>query len=137
MMAGALLFHPKVIGENLDAHVFQSHPSGSAPFYSVYQCADGNWVQLGCVHVRFIAIAAGLMGIGDLVAEPRFNDRGGNMLAQDEQILRDTLTHAIASKSLATWSKMFEEADVPFAPVRQTRDAMEDPQVIHNGMVVT
>ena len=137
MMAGALLFHPKVIGENLDAHVFQTHPSGSAPFYSVYQCADGNWVQLGCVHVRFIAIAAGLMGIGDLVAEPRFKGGGGNMTAQDEQELRDTLTRAIASKPLAAWAEAFEAADVPFAPVRQTRDGMDDPQVIHNGMVVT
>jgi len=137
MMAGALLFHPKVIGENLDDHVFQTHPSGSTPFYSVYQCADGNWLQLGCVHDRFISTAAGLIGIGDLVAEPRFNGGGGNMSAQDEQILRDTLTHAIAAKPLASWSKVFEEADVPFAPVRQTRDGLEDPQVIHNGMVVT
>ena len=137
MMAGALLFHPKVIGENLDAHVFQTHPSGSAPFYSVYQCADGNWVQLGCVHVRFIAIAAGLMGIGDLVAEPRFKGGGGNMTAQDEQELRDTLTRAIASKPLAAWAEAFEAADVPFAPVRQTRDGMDDLQLIHNGMVVT
>ena len=53
-MAGALLYQTKVTGERLDRHVFQTHPSGSAPFYSVYPCADGQWVQLGCVHVGFI-----------------------------------------------------------------------------------
>jgi crotonobetainyl-CoA:carnitine CoA-transferase CaiB-like acyl-CoA transferase len=137
LMAGALLYHPKVIGEHLDAHVFQTHPSGSAPFYSVYECADGLWVQLGCVHVRFIAIAVKLMGIGDLVAEPRFNGGGGGMTAADEQELRDTLTRVVATRPLAEWAEAFEAADVPFAPVRRTEEGMTDPQVIHNEMVVT
>ncbi|MBT5895346.1 MAG: CoA transferase [Rhodospirillaceae bacterium] len=137
LMAGALLYHPKVIAENVDAHVFQTHPSGSAPFYSIYQCSDGGWVQLGCVHVRFIAIAADLMGIGELVAEPRFNGGGGGMMAEDEAELRDVLTRVIAAKPLAEWSEAFEAADVPFAPGRLTKEGMSDPQVIHNGMVVT
>ena len=37
MMAGALLFHPKVIGENVARNVFQTDPTGSAPFYSLYE----------------------------------------------------------------------------------------------------
>lgn len=136
LMAGALLYHPKVMAENLDAHVFQTHPAGSAPFYSLYQCSDGNWVQLGCVHVRFIAIAADLMGIGALVAEPRFNG-GGGMTPEDEAELRDVLTKVIATKPLDEWSAAFEAADVPFAPARLTEDGMNDPQVIHNDMVAT
>ena len=37
-----------------------------------------HWVQLGCVHVGFIAIAADLMGIGGMIKEPRFDKgRGG------------------------------------------------------------
>ena len=63
-MAGALLYMTKVDGEKIKRHVFQTHPSGSAPFYSVYDCADGKWVQLGCVHETFIAIAAKLFGLG-------------------------------------------------------------------------
>ena len=137
LMAGALLYHPKVIGEHLDRHVFQTHPSGSAPFYSVYECADGNWVQLGCVHVGFIAIAAKLMGIGDLVAEPRFNGGGAPATPEDDAELRAVLTNVIAGKPLAEWVEAFEAADVPFAPARQTEAGMSDPQVIHNEMVAT
>ena len=137
LMAGALLYHPKVIGEHLDRHVFQTHPSGSAPFYSVYECADGNWVQLGCVHVGFIAIAAKLMGIGDLVAEPRFNGGGAPATPEDDAELRAVLTKVIAGKPLAEWVEAFEAADVPFAPARQTKDGMTDPQVMHNEMVTT
>ncbi|MDP6688146.1 MAG: CoA transferase [Alphaproteobacteria bacterium] len=137
LMAGALLYHPKVIGERLDRHVFQTHPSGSAPFYSVYECGDGKWVQLGCVHVGFIATAAKLMGIGDLVAEPRFNGGGAPATPEDDAELRGVLTRVIATKPLAEWVEAFEAADVPFAPARQTEDGMTDPQVIHNEMVQT
>ena len=73
LMAGALVYHPKLTGDKLLPNVFQTHPSGSAAFYSVYECADGNWVQLGCVHVGFITTAATVMGIKDAINEPRFN----------------------------------------------------------------
>ncbi len=49
LMGGALLYHPKVTGEHIESRGFQTHPSGSAPFYSNYECADGDYVQLGCV----------------------------------------------------------------------------------------
>ena len=54
LMAGSLLYQPKVVAQNLEPRPFQTHPAGSGPFYSVYACADGNWVQLGCVHLGFI-----------------------------------------------------------------------------------
>lgn len=136
MLAGALLYHPKVVGEGIDRHTFQTHPSGSAPFYSVYECKDaGNYIQLGCVHEAFIAICANLMGIGELVAEPRFIGGRGGATPEDEQEMRDTLTRIMKTRESADWAAAFEEADVPFAPARHAEEGLEDPQVIHNGMV--
>ncbi len=137
LMAGALLFHPKVIGEKLARTVFQTHPSGSAPFYSVYECADGNWIQLGCVHVGFMGIAANLMGIGNLVAEPRFQGGRGGDTPEDEAELRSSIARVIKTKPQAEWAEAFEEADVPFGPCRMINEGMADPQINHNGMVVT
>lgn len=136
LLAGALLYHPKVVGEHIDAHVFQTHPSGSAPFYSVYECKDeGNYIQLGCVHEAFIAICAKLMGIAELVAEPRFIGGRGGATPADEQEMRDKLTGIMRTRTSAEWAAAFEEADVPFAPARHAEESLEDPQVIHNGMV--
>ena len=137
LMAGSLLFHPKVIGEKLARTVFQSHPSGSAPFYSVYECSDGNWIQLGCVHVGFMGIAANLMGIGELVAEPRFEGGRGGDNPEDEAELRDAIAAVIRTKPQMEWAALFEEADVPFGPCRMIHEGMKDPQINHNGMVVT
>lgn len=136
LMAGALLYHPKVTGDKLEVRPFQTHPAGSGAFYSVYECADGNWVQLGCVHAGFIATAADVMNIKDLIAEPRF---GGGRLPrseQDELELRAIVAQAIRIKPYDEWAQIFEDADVPFAKARFTEEGMQDPQVQWNGMVV-
>jgi crotonobetainyl-CoA:carnitine CoA-transferase CaiB-like acyl-CoA transferase len=137
LMAGALLYQTKVAGERLERQVFQTHPSGSAPFYSVYPCADGQWVQLGCVHIGFITAAAKLLGIADLIAEPRFKIGKGGAAPEDDAELRATLTHILRSKPYAEWAAAFEAADVPFAPARLAEEALSDPQVLHNGMVTS
>ena len=137
LMAGALLYQTKVTGERLDRHVFQTHPSGSAPFYSIYPCSDGQWVQLGCVHVGFTTAAAKLLGIEELIAEPRFKIGLGGATPQDDAELRATLTRILQSKPYAEWAAAFEAADVPFAPARLSEDGLSDPQVLHNGMVTT
>jgi crotonobetainyl-CoA:carnitine CoA-transferase CaiB-like acyl-CoA transferase len=137
LMAGALLYQTKVTGERLERHVFQTHPSGSAPFYSVYPCADGQWVQLGCVHIGFITTAAKLLGIGDLISEPRFMIGKGGATPQADAELRATLTRILQSKPYAEWAAAFEAADVPFAQARLSEDGLTDPQVLHNRMVTT
>jgi crotonobetainyl-CoA:carnitine CoA-transferase CaiB-like acyl-CoA transferase len=137
LMAGALLYQTKVTGERLDRHVFQTHPSGSAPFYSVYPCADGQWVQLGCVHIGFITTAAKLLGIGNLITEPRFNIGKGGATPEADAELRAALTRVLQSKPYAEWAAAFEAADVPFAPARLAEEGLSDPQVLHNGMVAT
>jgi crotonobetainyl-CoA:carnitine CoA-transferase CaiB-like acyl-CoA transferase len=137
LMAGSLLYQTKVTGERLDRQVFQTHPSGSAPFYSVYPCADGQWVQLGCVHTGFITAAAKLLGIAELVAEPRFNIGRSAASPQDDAELRATLTRILRARPYAEWAAAFEAADVPFAPARLTEDGLSDPQVLHNRMLAT
>ncbi len=137
LMAGALLYMTKVDGERIKRHVFQSHPAGSAPFYSLYECADGKWLQLGCVHEGFIAKAAGLFGLTELIAEPRMVSGRAPATPADDTELRERVAAAIRTRPLAEWSTLFEREDVPFAPARLTEEGFDDPQVIHNGMVMT
>ncbi|MBM3223914.1 MAG: CoA transferase, partial [Candidatus Tectomicrobia bacterium] len=136
LMAGALMYHPKLVGEKLLPNVFQTHPSGSAPFYSVYACADGNWVQLGCVHVGFIRTAATVMGIQDILSERKFNNGRPPQDTAEDQELRSIVADVLRTKPYAEWAKIFDEADVPFAQARLTEESMDDPQVAANRMVM-
>jgi crotonobetainyl-CoA:carnitine CoA-transferase CaiB-like acyl-CoA transferase len=136
LMAGALLYHPKVTGEKLAPHVFQTNPSGSAPFYSLYECADGEWVQLGCVHEAFIATAARTMGIKHVLDDPQYGSGRLPKTPEADRELRAIVAQAIRTKPYEAWAKIFEEADVPYARVRTTEESMDDPQVQVNQMVV-
>jgi len=136
LMAGALLYHPKVTSENLEQRGFQTHPSGSAPFYSVYRCADDRWVQLGCVHTGFIATAAEVLGIDRVLADPRFAAGRPEEDSAEELQLRDILSEVLAKQPFAHWAEAFEAADVPFAESRWTEDSLADAQVLHNRMLV-
>lgn len=136
MLAGALLYHPKVTGEKLAPHVFQSNPAGSAPFYSLYECADGEWVQLGCVHEGFIQTAAGIMGIKEVLDDPQYGRGRLPKTPEADRKLREIIARAIHTKPYETWAQIFEEADVPYAQVRTTEASMDDPQVQVNDMLV-
>jgi crotonobetainyl-CoA:carnitine CoA-transferase CaiB-like acyl-CoA transferase len=136
LVAGALLYHPKVVGEKLARHVFQTNPYGSAPFYSVYRCADDNWIQLGCVHPGFIARAGQLMGIADLLQDPVYGRGQFPKTPAADTHLRGVVADVMATRTLAEWSELLEANDVPFAPSRWTEEALDDPQIKHNGMVV-
>lgn len=137
LMAGACLYMTKADGEKIRRHVFQTHPSGSAPFYSLYECADGKWVQLGCVHENFIAIAAGLFGLSALISEPRMVSGRAPLTPADDLEMRTAVATAVKQRPLAEWAELFERADVPFAPARLTEEGFDDPQVQHNRMVIT
>ena len=137
LMAGSLLYQPKVVAESLEPRPFQTHPAGSGPFYSVYACADGNWVQLGCVHLGFIRTAAKVMGIADVLDDPRYG--GGQIPVSPEAdlALRARIAEALVTQPYAHWANCFEDADVPYALARTTEEGLDDPQVRANGMVET
>jgi crotonobetainyl-CoA:carnitine CoA-transferase CaiB-like acyl-CoA transferase len=136
LLAGALLYHPKVTAEKLAPHVFQSNPAGSAPFYSLYECADGEWVQLGCVHEGFIQTAAGIMGIKEMLDDPQYGRGRLPKTSEADRELRAIIAQAIRTKPYAIWGRIFEEADVPYARVRTTEESMDDPQVQVNAMLI-
>ena len=137
LMAGSLLYQPKVVAQNLEPRPFQTHPAGSGPFYSVYACGDGNWVQLGCVHLGFIRAAARVMGIADVLDDPRYG--GGQIPVSPEADLdlRARIAEALVTQPYAHWANCFEDADVPYALARTTEEGLNDRQVQANGMVET
>ena len=136
LMAGALLYVPKVSGEKLVQRSVQRATVGGGPFYSAFESEDGNWVQLGCVHSRFVGLAASVMGIEDVMADPRFGDGRNVPTEEARKELYGIVADAIKTKPYEEWATLFEKADVPYALVCTTQEAMDDPQVRLNDMVI-
>ena len=136
MMAGALMFAPKVVGERLEQRPFQLTTAGGGPFYSVFECADGNWIQIGCIHGGFVDIAATVMGIAELLANPRYGDGRRPESEEARAELFDIVANVLKTKPCAEWERIFEDADVPYARACPTGESLSNPQVIANDMLL-
>lgn len=101
--------------------------------YGVWEASDGplavapsnasNWVQL-----------AKALGREDLLDDPRFKTNPDRR--RNRQIINEIVGAEIAKKSRAEWIEILNEAGVPCGPINNLREAFEDPQVVHQEMVI-
>lgn len=136
LMAGAFVFAPKVIGEVFKENPKQANLGGDAPFYSIFECADGSWVQLGCVRTGFIDAAADVMGITDVMQDPKFGDGFRGLPEENREELYGIVAAALKKKPAEEWARLFDEADVPHALGKTIDEALDDPQVRFNEMLI-
>ena len=135
LMTGALLYAPKIRGERLTPSPPQAVPAGGAPFYSVYRCADDNWIQLGCIHSGFVDLAAAVLGIAEVLVDPKYGDGRRPTSEEARQELFDLVSDAMKTRPYEEWAKLFEEADVPYARASTAEDAMSNPQVRSTALI--
>ena len=135
LMAGALLYAPQATWDDLKPRQSTATPAGGAPFWSMFKCADGEWLQLGCVRPGFVDLAAAALGIAELKARVESADGRGARSEETQLRLFDIVADAMRTRPAAEWARIFEEADVPFALSGTTDEARNDPQILHNQMV--
>ncbi|KDD03845.1 CoA-transferase family III protein [Bordetella bronchiseptica MBORD681] len=89
---------------------------GGAPFYDVYECADGAWISVGPIEARFYAQLLEKL-------ELRAQDVG----ARDDRAAWPRARMAIASRfrtrTRDAWCALLEGSDVCFAPVLSFAEA--------------
>jgi crotonobetainyl-CoA:carnitine CoA-transferase CaiB-like acyl-CoA transferase len=143
LMGATLIFLPKVDGAGITPQRFQRHPSGSEPFFGVYRCADGRYINLGCIRADFVMACADLLGLKEFVNEPRFNKGrvgvgdGKDMSTETENELRAAIAAAFRTRSSEVWAEALSAADIPFAFVCDDEECLDDPQVSANRAVNT
>jgi alpha-methylacyl-CoA racemase len=104
-----------------------------APFYDVYETADGRHMAVGALEPQFYAAFTGILfapeGIpGDLPAQhdrPRWPE------------LRTRFAARFAERSQEEWSTAFSGTDACVAPVRTMTEAPADPHLAARGTYVT
>ena len=92
---------------------------GGAPFYGVYETADGEFLTIAPIEPAFFGELVERVGLtGDL--PDQFDQSGWPEL-------RRRLEEAFASRTLADWQQALEGTDVCFAPVLSIDDAASHP----------
>ena len=136
LMAGALLYTPKAVSDAIPTRNALPSPQGGGPFYSVFECADGEWLQIGCIHSGFVDLASAVIGVADVIASnPEFGDGRWPATEDARRRLFDIVADRIRIRPSDEWIEELWAADVPCDLVRSAQEAMSDPQIIHDGLV--
>ncbi|MEG3586710.1 MAG: CaiB/BaiF CoA-transferase family protein [Actinomycetota bacterium] len=91
-----------------------------APFYDVYECADGEYISLGSIEPQFYSE---LMRITELDQEEMHKQMDRNNWTS----MKEKIAQRIRTKTRADWEELMEGTDVCFAPVLSTQEAYEHP----------
>ena len=96
-----------------------------APFYDVYQCADGQWLSVGPIERRFHELLLRQLGLDD----DAIRELGDHQDRNTWPRLRTVLSAAFARCTRDEWCERLAQLDVCVAPVHTLRDAAAHPQV--------
>ena len=101
---------------------------GGGAFYRIYRTADGRHVVLGGQEPKFVRNLLEAWGRPDLI--PLCEQGPGPHQAP----VAEFLTERFATRTQADWIEWFAGRDICFAPVKNLREAFDDPQIAAREM---
>jgi alpha-methylacyl-CoA racemase len=96
---------------------------GGAPFYDVYETADGGHMSIGCLEPQFYAALLDRLGYDDL--DPR-----EQMETMRWPALRERFAATFRTRTRAEWEAAFAGTEICAAPVLTMREASAHPHSI-------
>jgi alpha-methylacyl-CoA racemase len=99
-----------------------------APYYDVYETADGKWMAVGAIEPQFYAQLVKLLGLEDL---PERDDRA------NWPAIRERFAARFRTRTRDEWTALLEESDACAAPVLSLAEAGADRQMSARASLVT
>jgi alpha-methylacyl-CoA racemase len=100
---------------------------GGAPFYDVYETADGRHMSVGALEPQFYAVLVDLLDLADL---PSRDDLG------QWPTIKDAFTRRFKERTQAEWTEVFDGTDACVAPVLPLTEAAAHPHLRARGTYV-
>lgn len=101
---------------------------GGAPFYSVYETADGRHMAVGALERKFYTDLLDTLGLDEDPGQQDDQDRWPE--------LRRRIAEAFARRTQGEWIEAFTQSDACVAPVLSLREAAEHPHIKARGSIV-
>ena len=102
---------------------------GGAPFYGVYETADGKHVSIGSLEPKFYAEMVKRLGLDERVLRLQGD-------ASQWPALREAIAAAVRTRTRDEWSALLEGTDVCFAPVLALGEVHQHPHAVARGTYV-
>jgi len=94
----------------------------SAPFYDVYECADGRWISVCPLEPQFYATFVERLGLGD---DPDFS--GAQYDTARWPAMKQRLSEIFRREARAHWETLFDDTDDCVWPVLTMQEAPSHP----------
>jgi crotonobetainyl-CoA:carnitine CoA-transferase CaiB-like acyl-CoA transferase len=108
-------------------------PARESPWavYDVFTVRDGEQIFLAAVSDAQFRTFCDVLGFDDLKADPSLATNNDRVRARPG--LLATLRERLASRAAAELAALFEQAGLPFAPIRRPEDLYDDPHLQATG----
>jgi crotonobetainyl-CoA:carnitine CoA-transferase CaiB-like acyl-CoA transferase len=107
---------------------------GHFPIGGPFRTSDGYVCIIGAFRPNPLRELCSVLGLDDLSQDPRFADNASRIQHGEE--LKARLAEGFRHRTSAEWLRELEAIDFLCSPVYSLEDALEDPQVLHNQMVI-
>jgi alpha-methylacyl-CoA racemase len=124
----SVVHHMRSVGRWNDERGTNLFDTG-APFYDVYETADGKYVSVGAVEPKFYTSLLGALGLDNDRMHPQY-DRGAWPWR------REQFRRVFAGRTRAEWEEAFHGVEACFAPVLSPAEAAAHPYHQERGAFV-
>ncbi|QIX52643.1 CoA transferase [Rhodococcus sp. DMU1] len=123
------------VGRHMEAPTPGAHGAPTNPLSGLYETSDGRYLSFVMLQpAKYWADVCRHIDRPDLVDDPRFAD--SRQLAANTDQAVAILRVVIGSRTLAEWSERFATLSGPWAPVQDSLQVADDPQVRANEYIV-
>ena len=104
--------------------------------YHPLQAKDGRWMQMGNLLQHLFDNYLGAAELADIYADPRYEGPPALWSEEAREELRDRMFVRMREKTADEWMQVFtDNGGVAATTYRPTQDALDDPDLVLNGMV--
>ncbi len=101
--------------------------------YQAFETKDG-YINVGTGNEKLWVKFCEILGIPDLVKDPRFRDNASRVKHQRE--LAKEIEPAMRQKTTNEWLELLAGGEIPCGPIYHLEEALKDPQALSRKMVV-
>jgi crotonobetainyl-CoA:carnitine CoA-transferase CaiB-like acyl-CoA transferase len=103
----------------------------------ILAASDGRYMQLHSGQPGNFRKAVQILGIEDKVeVPPPHLEKSVPLSAADRAFLENEIPKILKTRPRAEWIKLFNDADIVAIEVNAAGEAIEDPQIVHDGTIV-
>jgi len=102
--------------------------TGGFPCYAIYETKEGKFITIGALEEKFWANLCRALGKEEYTPYQFSLEKREEIFASFKKLFK--------SRTRDEWLAFFDQREIPIAPVNDLKEAFDDPQIRHRGLLI-